>query len=253
MHGAVDAHAHEALRAQFVEQIGLFALAADDQRREDHQRRFGRQMQHMVDHLRHALRLQHDAVFGAVRLAGAREQQAQVIVDFGDGADGRARVVAGGLLFDRDRRRQAFDQIDVRFFHQLQKLPGIRRQRLDVAPLAFRIERVEGERGLSRTGKSGDDDQLLPWQIEADVLQVVRARAAHADPACAGCLRCGLQRNDVRALQWHDGDGLFVPVLPARGVRAAKPANIPLPDVFSHAALSYAVNRADLPCPLLNA
>ena len=122
-------------------------------------------------------------------------------------------------------------------------------------PARRRIEQTEKveKRGFSRTGKSGDDDQLLTRQIEADVLQIVRARAAHADPAGTGCLRCRLQRNDVRALQWHDGVCLFVPVLPARGVRAAKPANIPLPDVFSHAALSYAVNRADLPCPLLNA
>jgi hypothetical protein len=71
-------------------------------------------------------------------------------------------------LLDRDRRRQAFDQIDVGFFHQLQKLPRVSRQRFDVAPLAFGIKRVEGERGFAGAGKSGDDDQLLPRQVEAD-------------------------------------------------------------------------------------
>ena len=107
-------------------------------------------LQHVVDHLRDALRRERDAVLRAVRIADAREQQAQVVVDLGDGADGRARVVAGRLLLDRDRRRQALDQVDVGLFHQLQELPRVGRQRLDVAALAFGVERVEGERGLAR-------------------------------------------------------------------------------------------------------
>ena len=44
------------------------------------------------------------AAVRAVRVADAREEQAQVVVDLGDGADGRARVAAGALLVDRDRR-----------------------------------------------------------------------------------------------------------------------------------------------------
>jgi hypothetical protein len=57
---------------------------------------------------------------------------------------------AAGLLFDRDRRRQAFYQVDVRLFHQLQELARIGGQRLDVAPLPFGIEGIEGKRGLAR-------------------------------------------------------------------------------------------------------
>ena len=52
---------------------------------------------------------------GAVGRASARKQQAQVIVNLGHRADGRARVVTGGFLFDADGRRQAFDQIDIGF------------------------------------------------------------------------------------------------------------------------------------------
>ena len=44
-------------------------------------------------------------MFRAVGCAGAGEEQTQVIVDLGHGADGGARVVAGGLLFDGNRRR----------------------------------------------------------------------------------------------------------------------------------------------------
>ena len=40
----------------------------------------------------------------AVRLADPGVEQAQVVVDLGDRADGRARVAVGRLLVDRDRR-----------------------------------------------------------------------------------------------------------------------------------------------------
>jgi hypothetical protein len=89
-----------------------------------------------------------------VRRAGAGVQQAQVVVDFGDGADGGARVVAGGLLLDGDGGRQPFDQVDIRLFHQLQKLAGVGRQRLYIAALAFGVQRVESQRTCpSRTGR----------------------------------------------------------------------------------------------------
>ena len=181
VHLAVDAHAHEALRAQLLEQLGLLALAPDDERREDHQARVLGQRQHVVDHLRHGLRRERDAVVGAVRRADAREQQAQVVVDLGDRADGRARVVAGRLLLDRDRRRQALDQVDVGLFHELQELARVGRERLDVAALALGVERVEGERGLARARQAGDHHQPVARQVEVDVLEVVRARAADAD------------------------------------------------------------------------
>ena len=181
VHLAVDAHAHEALRAQFGKQIGVFALAADDQRRQDHQLGVFGQGQGGVDHLRDRLRGQRDAVFGALRVADAGIQQAQVIVDLGHRAHGRARVVAGRLLFDGDGRRQALDQVDVGLFHQLQELPRVGRQRLDIAALAFRVQGIEGERRLARARQTGDHDELVTRQIEVDVLEVVRACAAYAD------------------------------------------------------------------------
>ncbi len=142
---AVDAHPRKTLGAQFGEQVHLLALAVGHHRRQDHQLRFGRQRQHRIDHLRHRLRRQRLVVLRAIRRAGAGEQQAQVIVDFGDRADGRPRVVRSRLLLDGNRRRQAFDQVDIRLLHQLQKLPGVGRQRFDVTPLALGIQGVEGE------------------------------------------------------------------------------------------------------------
>ena len=178
---AVDPQADEALGLQVGEQLGELALAAAHQRRQHDHARLGRQRQRRVDHLRHALRRQRLLrMVRAVRRAGARKQQAQVVVDLGDGADRRAGVVQPGPLLDRDGRAEAFDQVDVRLLHQLQELPRVGRQRLDVAALSLRVQRVEGERALARAGQPGDDDQPAARQVQVDVLQVVRSGAADA-------------------------------------------------------------------------
>ena len=66
------------------------------------------------------------AVVGAVGHADARPEQPQVVVDLGDGADRRARVVPGGLLLDRDGRREALDRVDVGLLHQARGTAGRR-------------------------------------------------------------------------------------------------------------------------------
>jgi hypothetical protein len=159
----------------------LLTLAADDERRQDHQLGVLGQFQHRVDHLRHRLRRQFDAVLRATRRAGAGEQQTQVIVDLGDRTHGGTRIVRGRLLLDGDGRTEAFDQVDIRLFHQLQELPGIGRERFDIAPLALGVERIEGQGRLARAGQTGDHRQLVVRQIEADILQIVGAGAANAD------------------------------------------------------------------------
>ena len=182
VHRPVDADADEAFRAQFDEELELLALAVDDDRRDDHQLRVLRERERRVDHLRdrHRRELLLRMV-GAVGIAHARIEKPQVIVDLGDGAHRRARVVRGRLLLDRDRRREPLDQVDVGLLHELQELPRVRRQRFDVAALAFRVQRVERERALAGAGETGDDDQPVARQIEVDVLEVVRACTANAD------------------------------------------------------------------------
>ena len=178
VHLAVDPHARESLRAQVVEEVVLFALAAGNHRRDDHQASVLGQREHVVDHLRHRLGAQRLLVVRAEGRADPRVQQAQVVVDFGHRAHGRARVVAGGLLLDADRRAQALDHVDIGLVHQLQELPRIGRQALDIAALALRIQRVESQAGLARTRQPSDHDQRVLGDVEVDVLQVVRARAA---------------------------------------------------------------------------
>src|SRR5689334_9062400 len=133
----------------------------------------------------------------AVGVADAREQKPQVVVDLGDGADRRARIVRRRLLLDGDGGRQAFDQVDVGLLHQLQELTRIRGQRLDIAPLSFGVERVECERALARTGKSRDHDQPVTREIQTQVLEIVRACAANADLVHALSVRMRNQPTEV--------------------------------------------------------
>ena len=94
-------------------------------------------------------------------------------------ADGRARIADAVLLADGDRRRNAVDSVDVGLFHPLEELTRVRGKRFHVPPLPFGVNRVEGERRLSRTADAGHDDQLAQRHRQVDVLEVMSARTAH--------------------------------------------------------------------------
>ena len=131
---------------------------------------------------------------GAVRVADARVQQAQVVVDLGDRADRGARVARGRLLVDGDGRREALDGVDVRLVHLAEELARVGREALDVAALALGVDRVEGERRLAGAGQAGDDDEACRAGARADVLEVVLARAGddRGRWSCSHC-RCPCQ------------------------------------------------------------
>src|SRR5207302_9498931 len=120
-----------------------------------------RQRQDFVDDLVRRLRADGDLTRRAVRLAEPGVEDAEVVVDLGDGADGRARAFAGALLLDADGRRQAADVLDLRLLHLAEELPGVGRQRLDVAPLPLRIDGVQGQRALARAARPATDRHAL--------------------------------------------------------------------------------------------
>ncbi|MCY1173458.1 hypothetical protein D9M73_136180 [compost metagenome] len=124
---SIDSGADKTLRAQLFENRQVLAFALADDRRQQHQLAALRFGEDQVDHLADGLRFQRDVVIRATGNTHTCIKQAQVVVDFGDSADRRARVVRGRLLFDGDRRRQAFDSVDVGLFHHRQELPGVGR------------------------------------------------------------------------------------------------------------------------------
>ena len=176
---AVDAHAGEALLGEVVEEGAVLALAAPHHGGHDLEAGPLGELEHPVDDLLGGLARHGPPADRAVGMADAGIQKAQVVVDLGDGPDGRAGVARGRLLVDGDGGRQALDEIDVGLVHLPQELAGVGRQRFDVAALALGIDRVEGQGGLARSRQAGEDDQAVPGQIEGDVSQVVLASAAN--------------------------------------------------------------------------
>src|SRR5207247_3459052 len=133
--------------------------------------------QDLVDDRLLALSRDRPAADRAVRMADPRIKQAQVVVDLRARSDGRARVPRGRLLVDRDCRAEPVDRVDVRLLHHLQELARVRRERLYVAALALRVDRVEGQAGLAGAREAGDADQLVAGQPDGDILEVVLPRA----------------------------------------------------------------------------
>jgi hypothetical protein len=97
---AVDPDANEAGLADILENPQMVAFAIHDQ---------GGQNENaaVVGHFLHALddlfgRLGHDGTtaFGAVRGSGSGKEEAQIVINFGYGADGGAGVVAHPFLVD---------------------------------------------------------------------------------------------------------------------------------------------------------
>ncbi len=189
---AVDARLREAALAQRQQILLELPLAAADDGREDVDARVLGVEHHEIENAFERLRGDLAPAVVAVRDADVGEEQPQVVVDLGDGADRRAGVGAGGLLLDRDRRREPFDQIDVRLLHLLEKLPRVRRERLDVPALPFGVNRVEGQRRLARAGQAGDHDDPVAGKIDVDVLEVMNAGAAYRNPIVRHTLLPGI-------------------------------------------------------------
>ena len=190
--GAVDLDPLVALLQQLGEFLAVLALAAAHQRRQHVDARAFRQFENTVDHLADGLAFNGQSGGRRIGDADARPQQAHVVVDLGDGADGRAGVLRGGLLLDGDGGRQAVDLVEVRLLHHLEELAGVSRERLHVAALALGIDGVEGERGLARAGQAGEHHQLVARDGDVDVLEIVLAGAADGDGA--GVAAAGFMR-----------------------------------------------------------
>jgi len=149
VHLTVHACAHEASLADVLENALVLALAIHDQGRKEQEAAALRVFQQRVDNLLDGLRADLPAAVRAVRDADARIEEPQVVVDFGNSADGGARVAAGPALVDGDGRAEAFDLVHVRLLHQPEELARIGRQRFDIAALPLSVDGIECQAGLA--------------------------------------------------------------------------------------------------------
>jgi len=191
---AVDLDALEPLLLQLGQLLAVLALAAADDGCQQVEARARRQGQHAVHHLLHGLALDGEPRGGRVGHAHAGEQEAQVVVDLGDGADGGARVLRRGLLLDGDGRGEPVDVVHIGLLHHLQELARIGRQAFHVTALALRVDGVEGQRRLAGARDAREHHQRVTRDLQVDVLEVVLARPADVDGlvglGCASQLRC---------------------------------------------------------------
>jgi hypothetical protein len=112
-------------------------------------------------------------------------QQLQVVVQLRHRAHRRAGRAHRVGLVDGDRGRDAVDAVHLRLVHAVEELARVRREGLDVAALALRVDRVEDQRGLARARHAGDDNELPQRNVEVERAQVVLPRAADADAIVA--------------------------------------------------------------------
>src|SRR5258706_3915956 len=143
---AIHAGASVAVLEQRFHFFLELALAAADDWGEHHDAILGREGHYALNNLLGGLAADRPATLGTMRNANGGEQQAKIIVDFGDGANGRARAAAGSLLLDRDGRAKPINCIDIRALHLIQKLARVSGKRLHVAALPLGVNRVECER-----------------------------------------------------------------------------------------------------------
>ena len=116
-----------------------------DQRRCDERFRSLTEREDVLGHVVDVVALHLAARYGREGAADAGEEQFEVVVDLGGGADRRTRIARVDLLFDGDGRRDPRDEVDVGLVDLAQKLPGVGRQALHVAALPLGEDRVEGQ------------------------------------------------------------------------------------------------------------
>ena len=113
--------------------------------------------------------------------ADRRVEKAEVVVNFGCRRDGRAGIGRRNALLDSDGWREAFYVVHIGLLHLIQKLPSVSREAFDILALPFRKESVEGERGFARSAHAGHHHELVAWNFDIKVPQVVLAGAFDAN------------------------------------------------------------------------
>ena len=178
---AVNACPDEAQLARAGQHVFVKPLAATHDRRQDAELLVAEVGLHQPENAAAALGRQRLAAGHTVLHADLGVQQPQIVRDFGHRGHRRVPPAPAHALFNGDRRRNARQQIDIRFGQDLDELAGVGRQAVDIATLSLGIHNVKHQRGLARPGQPGDHDHLIPRNIEGDILEIMLLGAHHTD------------------------------------------------------------------------
>jgi len=171
----------ETVKAQRHERAAQFlgARARHRNGKGDDQRGARRQVLKPVPDVLRSLRHHRPAAGAAVQAAETGVEQLHVVRDLGHGAHGGARRAHRVLAVDGDGGRDPLDLVHLGAVHAVHELAGVGREGLDVAPLAFGVERVEGERRLARAAHPGDHRDAVQGDVEIEVFEIVLACAGN--------------------------------------------------------------------------
>jgi hypothetical protein len=178
---AVHPGPEEAFLADLLEEVAVLPLLAPHHRREDLDLFLRVVPEDEVHDLVQGIPGEGFATVGTGGHADSAEEEAQVVVDFRDGAHGGPGVVGAPLLLDGDGRGEPGDVLHIGLALHAEKLPRIGREGFDVAPLPLGVDGVERQGGLAGAGRPGDDHEAVLGNGDGDVLQVMFFCAPYDD------------------------------------------------------------------------
>jgi hypothetical protein len=123
------------------------------------------------------LGLDGDPAAGTILRAKPGKEEAQEMVNFGDGGDGAFAAAARDALFDADGRGNAGDQVHFGPGQLGDELAGVGVHGIQETALSLGKQEVEGQGAFARTADARDDHELVARDIQGDVLEIVFARA----------------------------------------------------------------------------
>src|SRR3982750_3036746 len=109
----IYASARESVLDEFFYLLLKLAFSPANNRGEHHDAVFRSQGHHPLHDLLGGLAGDGASATGTMRKPNRCEEKTKVVVNFGDGANGRARAAAGGLLLDGNGRAEAVDGVNV--------------------------------------------------------------------------------------------------------------------------------------------
>ena len=188
----VNADAGEAFGLVLLGNVLETAFFLRDNGGEQHQFAAEWKLHDFVHNVFHAAAVDFAMTNRTVRDANAGKEQAEIVINFGDGGDGGTGVAAGGLLVNRDGGRETGDGIHVGLVHHAEEHAGVAGEALHIAALAFGIDSIKSEAGLAGAGETGHHDQLVARNVHVEIFEIVLTRPADADVVVVkGGLDCG--------------------------------------------------------------